>query len=133
MDYSYIASFAKMLFALAIVLGIMLGAVYLLKRITQHTAPRAGLEGPIDILATRYLGPKSSIMMLDVTGRILIVGVTANGINLLTEIDDQKTVERIRAERMHQGRLSAAALTVPGQYRAVVESMMAAIRKREKK
>ncbi|MDI9571131.1 MAG: flagellar biosynthetic protein FliO [Pseudomonadota bacterium] len=133
MDYSYLVSFVKMLFALAIVLGIMLGAVYVLKRIMRHTAPGGGAEGPIAVLATRYLGPKSSIMMLEVTGRILIVGVTANGINLLTEIDDQSAVERIRAERMSQNRLGAAALAVPGQYRAAMESVMAAIGKRRKK
>jgi len=133
MDYSYIASFIKMLFALGIVLGIMVGAVYLLKRITQHTATGGGSDGPIDVLATRYLGPKSSIMMLDVSGRILIVGVTVNGISLLTEIDDEEAVERIRGERMRRGRPGAAALAVPDRYRAVLESMTAAIGKRRKK
>ena len=132
MDYSYLASFLKMLFALAVVLGIMLGALYLLKRIAGHNLPGSGPESLINILSTRYLGPKSSIMMVEVAGRVLIVGVTVNAINLLGEIGDDKTVALIRERSLVAARPGAAAFPAD-RYRAAMTSMLELVKKRRNK
>jgi len=129
MDFSYLASFLKMLFALSIVLGIMLGAIYLLKRITRHTAIGIGSGNLINIISTHYLGPKSAIMMVDIAGRVLVMGVTVNAISLLMEIDDQKTLDAISAGRMQQAKSGPTAFP-PGQYRAAVESWLEAMKRR---
>jgi len=132
MDYSYVASFVKMLFALAFVLGIMLGALYLLKRLAGHNLGGGDPESLINVLSTRYVGPKSAIMMVDVAGRVIIVGVTVNAINLLGEIEDEKIAALIR-EQSRKPAGPGAAVLPPGRYREVLATMRDLVRKRRDK
>lgn len=95
MDYSLIASFIKMLFALAVVLGLMIASAYLLKRIISHTPAGIDNGNAINILMTRYLGPKQSIMMIEVLDQMLVVGVSSGQITLLTQVTDPVLIERM--------------------------------------
>jgi flagellar protein FliO/FliZ len=97
LDYSLIVSFIKMLFALAVVLGLMIASAYVLKRIISHTPAGIDNGSAINILMTRYLGPKQSIMMIEVLGEMLVVGVSSGQMNLLTKISDPALIERMRA------------------------------------
>ncbi|HOK06401.1 MAG TPA: flagellar biosynthetic protein FliO [Syntrophales bacterium] len=101
MEPSYLTSFLKMLFALALVLGIMVGAVYLLKRLTGQTGPGLGEGIGIDVVSARPMGPKGAVMILRVLDRVLVVGVTDQAINLLAEIADEKGLERLRRETVN--------------------------------
>jgi len=94
-DYSLIVSFVKMLFALAVVLGLMIASAYLLKRVISHTPAGIDNGNAINILMTRYLGPKHSIMMIEVLGQMLVVGVSSGQMTLLTKITDPVLVERM--------------------------------------
>ncbi len=94
-DFSFFSALLKMLFALAIVLGLLIGSVYFLKR---FMAP-AGVdpEGQlIRILATRSLGPKSSILVVDIMGKVVALGVTGSQISTITDLDDPSIVERLQ-------------------------------------
>ncbi|MCX5827417.1 MAG: flagellar biosynthetic protein FliO [Deltaproteobacteria bacterium] len=95
MEYSLIVSFVKMLFALAVVLGLMIASAYLLKRIISHTPAGIDNGNAINILMTRYLGPKHSIMMIEVLGQMLVVGVSSGQMTLLTQINDPVLIERM--------------------------------------
>ena len=95
MEYSLIVSFIKMLFALAVVLGLMIASAYLLKRIISHTPAGIDNGNAINILMTRYLGPKHSIMMIEVLGQMLVVGVSSGQMTLLTQITDPVLIERM--------------------------------------
>lgn len=95
MEYSLIVSFIKMLFALAVVLGLMIASAYLLKRIISHTPAGIDNGNAINILMTRYLGPKHSIMMIEVLGQMLVVGVSSGQMTLLTQINDPVLIERM--------------------------------------
>ena len=53
----------------------------------------------IRILSTRYLGPKSSIMLVDVLGSVIAVGVTGSQISMLTTITDEESLERLKSTR----------------------------------
>jgi flagellar protein FliO/FliZ len=131
MDYSYLASFLKMLFALAVVLGVMLGALYLLKRIAGRNLA-GGPESLIQILSTRHLGPKSSITMVDVAGRIIVLGVTANAINLLGEFEDEQITAMIRDRS--RAPAGAGRVTLPtGRYREALASMLDLIKNKRNK
>lgn len=55
---SFFPSLLKMLFALAIVLGMMIGAMYFIKRILHSTTPEIDRGALIRIVASRYLGPE---------------------------------------------------------------------------
>lgn len=86
-----------MLFALAVVLGLMIASAYLLKRIISHTPAGIDNGNAINILMTRYLGPKHSIMMIEVLGQMLVVGVSSGQMTLLTQITDPVLIERMHS------------------------------------
>lgn len=87
-------SFLKMVSALAVTLGIMLIAIYLLKKAMKRTGVIN--DGLMKILSTQYLGPKNSIMLIDVLGDILVIGVSSNQISLLTKIVDHNSLEQLK-------------------------------------
>jgi len=102
LEYSLIVSFIKMLFALAVVLGLMIASAYLLKRIISHTPAGIDNGNAINILTTRYLGPKHSIMMIEVLGQMLVVGVSSGQMTLLTQITDPALIERMYNQQKSQ-------------------------------
>jgi len=48
----------------------------------------------VDVLSSHYLGPKKTITLVRVAGRILVLGVTDSSISLITEIHDGKYDEK---------------------------------------
>jgi flagellar biosynthetic protein FliO len=93
---AFFPSLFKMLSALAVVLGIMIGGTYIIKKFLLPTTSDAGEGAPINVVATRYLGPKSSIMLIDVLGNIIVVGVTNNQMSFLTSISDPTSIEKLK-------------------------------------
>jgi flagellar protein FliO/FliZ len=94
--WDFLSSIIKMLSALALVLGMMVFAVYGMKKFMNKTGPVGNNGEHIKILSTKYLGPKGSIMLLDVLGQVIVVGVTASSISLLTGITDEKSLEKLQ-------------------------------------
>lgn len=102
-------SVVKMISALAVVMGLMIAAAYVLKRVFQRTgAGGAAEEGMIRIVSSRYLGPKSSVMVMDILDRIVVVGISGGQMTLLTTISDPETVERVREMRKDRRGLPVA-------------------------
>ncbi len=89
-------SFIKMISALAVILGLLVGSLYFFKRFMRTGGPGTDQGELIRIVATRYLGPKSSVMVMDIAGQIVAVGVSGNQMTLLTPITDPGSLERIR-------------------------------------
>ena len=98
---SYVSSFFKMIFALAIVLGLLFGVMYFVKRFMQQVAPAAENQALINIIASRYLGPKSSIILVEVMDQVIVVGISNQQMTTLACIDDPLTIAGIKAKRAH--------------------------------
>jgi len=92
----FLSSLVKMLFALAIVLGMMIGSMYFIKKILHSTSPAMDRGDLIRILASRYLGPKNSILVVDVAGQIIVVGLSNQQMNVLTTISDKEVLDKLR-------------------------------------
>lgn len=75
---------------LCIVLGLLVAVLWLLRRFYQPGS--AGQDGLIRILATRFVAPKERIVLVDVLGEKLLLGVTGDKINLLAKIADEDNV-----------------------------------------
>ena len=88
-------SFLKIISALAVTLGIMVISMYLLKKAMKRTG-RIN-DGLMKILSTQYVGPKSSIMLIDVLGDILVIGISNNQISLLTKIVGHSSLEQLKS------------------------------------
>lgn len=78
----------QMTLALLLILGVILLAYWMLKRF----GPRLGLGSRAAVHGLRFegqlaLGPKKSIMVVRFLNKLLVLGVTDQSINLLTEVD----------------------------------------------
>ena len=89
-------SFIKMLIALALVLGLLVGAMFLLGRLMQRTTAGTAENGIINIVAVRYLGPKSSIMVVEVLDKYLVIGLAGNQLTRLGSISDPEAREKLQ-------------------------------------
>jgi flagellar biosynthetic protein FliO len=91
----FFSSLIKMIAALAVVLGIMIAAMYFLKKFVKGSGTGVDDGKFIKIISTRYIGPKCSIMLMDVLNSIIVVGIANNQITMLTTISDPKSLERL--------------------------------------
>ena len=89
-------SFFKMLFALAVVLGLLVGAMYFFRRILQQPTAGGHDNRAINIVAARYLGPKSSIMLVEVLGKFIVIGLANNQMSHLATITDPEALEKFK-------------------------------------
>jgi flagellar biosynthetic protein FliO len=89
-----------MLAALAIVIAMMIGAAYVLKKYFYRTPETINGNETINILSTRYLDPKNSILLVDVLGQIMLLGVSTNQISPLGTISDPEALENLNNLRL---------------------------------
>lgn len=80
--------FVKMLLSLGAVLALMFGLVYLLRRFVLIGGAAPGQAVAIEVLGRKALQPKRSVVVLNVAGRVLVVGMSEQGMQLLTELPD---------------------------------------------
>jgi len=102
MDSSIFFSFLKMLFALAIVLGLMVGAAYLFKRALPRNSGALGDHAVIRVVATRYLGPRNSIMLVEVLGKAIVIGISPGQMSTLATITESEALERLENLRIQE-------------------------------
>jgi flagellar protein FliO/FliZ len=85
-----------MIGALAAVLGGLFVVVYFARRFLQRKGP-ASRDRLIRVLASHYIGVKKAVMLVEVPGAVLVLGVAGDRMQLLTRIDDPAILERIRS------------------------------------
>ena len=85
----------QMLTALAIVVGGLLVAFYLMKRFLKRDAGGSS-NALIRVVANQYIGVKKNIALVEVPGTVLVVGITSDRISLLTKIEDQSALDGIK-------------------------------------
>jgi flagellar biosynthetic protein FliO len=83
----------KTLFSLAAVLGLMVGVVFLLKKFVYGTGAPSAAQVDITVLGSRSLSPKKSISVVRVMGKVLVVGLSEQGMSLLTELENEEAAE----------------------------------------
>jgi flagellar protein FliO/FliZ len=96
MDSAILPSFLKMLFALAIVLGLMVGSVYFFRRYLPRSSGGLNDHSLINIMASRYLGPKSSIMLVEILGKVIVIGISPNQMSHLETISDVDALDKLK-------------------------------------
>ncbi len=105
---SFFWSFFKMLAALVIVIALMLVAMVFIKKYFFHSLPQMNSSALINIVSTRHLSPKNSLLLIEVFGQIILVGVSGQQMSMLSRIDDPAAIEKIRNARLAEGLLSDA-------------------------
>ena len=77
----------KMLLPLFIILLILLGALYLVKKTRFLPSPNGRVNLDIKVLTAKAILPKKYVAVVKVDEKILILGVSDASINLLREMD----------------------------------------------
>ncbi|MDP8207001.1 MAG: flagellar biosynthetic protein FliO [Candidatus Electryonea clarkiae] len=81
------ATLAKAAFYLFLVIALIFGLVYLLKRILPGLATKASLKGSqessIEIIDAKTIGPKRTIMLVRTGKREILVGSSEHGLSAL--------------------------------------------------
>ena len=93
---SFFWSFVKMLTTLAIVIAIMIGVMVLLKKYFYRSPASVGGNAMIHPLCSYPLGPKNSILLVEILGQVLLLGVSDHQMSLLTTITDPGSLERLK-------------------------------------
>lgn len=81
----------RMFSALLLVLGIILVAFYLFRKLAKRNVMPSGINF-IRIIDRSYIGVKKSITLVEVSGKFLVLGVTNDRISLLTQIEDSDSL-----------------------------------------
>lgn len=85
---SGLAAFGKMAFALLVIIGIIFLVAWLVRRI----GPVAGSAGQhLKVIATKAVGTRERVVIVEVEGAWLVLGVTGGGISKLHELPPVKT------------------------------------------
>jgi len=77
---------------LCLVLAVLIGILYWVKRLLNNQG-RYPERGYIKMLSSYHLAPKERIVLLDVLGEKILVGITPQNINCLTKISDDGTIQ----------------------------------------
>jgi flagellar protein FliO/FliZ len=92
-----------MLAALAIVIAMMIGAMYLMKKYFYQSPVVAAGSAMISVISTCHLGPKNSILLVEVLGQVMLLGVSNNQMSILTAINDPGAIEKLKNNRLNEG------------------------------
>jgi flagellar protein FliO/FliZ len=91
----------KMVISLAVVLAIIWG-LYRAAKKNLPMAQNGGHGRMMRVLENQYLGIKKNIAMVQIPGAILVLGVSADKVSLLTQIDDPSIINGITSKLENQ-------------------------------
>lgn len=92
-----ILNFIKYIFYLAVVLAVGLLAIYGVKIFTtKYNALTGGGHEILNVLEVRYMAPGKALCLVEVAGKVLVLGLAGNNINHLSDISEPEQVERIK-------------------------------------
>ena len=92
-DPGVVDAMVKMISALALVIALVYGALYMLRRLMGRRLKGSGGNGSLEVLETTYVGQHKAISLVRVGHRSVLVGVTDSQITTLTELDVEETEE----------------------------------------
>ena len=90
-------SYGWLIFKTIFIIGLLLGGFYYFFHFVTR---KAGLQvlgqDVIQVLSVAPLGQNKFLQVVDLAGRVIVLGVTDNNINIITEIKEKDEIDRIR-------------------------------------
>lgn len=84
--FDILGMIAKMTLYLMLIVAMIFGVLYFLKKFVYNRKDLLGKNKAINVLSTTFIAPKKSLLLVEALDRVLILGVTDNQMNLITEI-----------------------------------------------
>ena len=94
-EFSFLSSFLQMLAALAIVIGLILVTRHYSGKLFKGFIPGQTPSKHIRFVETRFIGPKKSLMLVEVGGEYLLLGSTDTHITLIKDVSVLEEIEII--------------------------------------
>ena len=91
-----VPSSMKMFSMLALVLGVIFLLFFGFKKFVLKNTVFGGGEKLVTVLGSGFLGPKKNIVLVEVAGEVLVLGMSQDHIALLTTITDPEKIEEIK-------------------------------------
>ena len=85
-------SLLKSLGMLCLVLGLLIAVLYMARQIFYRKGGVSG-NGAIKMLASYHVAPKERILLLNVLGELILIGVTPQQIQCLAKISADQSIE----------------------------------------
>jgi len=92
-----VPSSMKMFSMLSLVLGIIFLLFFGFKKFVLKNTVFGGGEKLVNVLGSGFLGPKKNIVLVEVAGEVLVLGMSQDHIALLTNITDPDKIEEIKS------------------------------------
>jgi len=90
-------SYAWLIFKTILILGMLVaGFYYFFRYVTKKAGMQVHGRDVLNVLAMVPVGPNKFLQIVDMAGRLLVIGVSDNSVNLLTEVRDKEEIDRIR-------------------------------------
>jgi flagellar protein FliO/FliZ len=100
-EYSFIASLLQMIAALAMVVGLILVTWHFSGKLMRNLPVGHPLSSKhIRLVETRYLGPKKSLLLIEVGGEYLLLANSDSQISLIKQIDMLEEIEVIQEKQV---------------------------------
>lgn len=115
---SWLANIAYV-FSIIITFAVVIGLAYLTSRFLGQKMGQVSANADHRVLATLVLGPNRAVQVVDVAGKVLVLGVTEHSIALLEEITDEDRVEKLRQQPATQ--------PVPTSFDSVFQRQLASL------
>ena len=80
----------RMVLSLSAVLALMVGLLFLVKRFVLPGTGPVRMPVQIEVLGKRSLQPKKSIVVVGVAGKVLVLGLSEQGMHTLTELTQEE-------------------------------------------
>lgn len=94
-DYNYLSDFINMLFTLAFVIVLIFVTVWVLKKILRSRVQTLNRTNGIKILERRPLNQKSSLYLVDILGKGVVISESPSGIQVITEFAENVKIEKL--------------------------------------
>ncbi len=98
-SYHYWKDFVNMLITLLFVLGLVFVSVWFLKKMMRSRMRQLNRTTGIKVLERRALTPKSSLYLISILGKGVVIAESPAGIECITELSMEKDVETLLEEK----------------------------------
>lgn len=90
-------SYGWTVFKLLFILGLMgAGFFYFFRFVSRQTGIRTLGRDVVNVLSVVPIGQNKYLQVIDLDGRVLVLGVTDSNINLITEVTSKNEIDRLR-------------------------------------
>lgn len=93
---SFISTFGNMAAMLGLVLFLMVMVLLLLRKMLSFGASRRNDDKIIKILAVRPVGPRNSLLLLEVLDKYILIAISNQQVTFLTSLERGETGEKLQ-------------------------------------